>query len=91
MDNLGSHKGEAVRLAIREAGARLLFLPAYSPDLNPIEQVFANSNTSCARPKNGASRPHGNVSEQSSHRSRRMSAQTTSPMPDMGQSSLIPL
>lgn len=41
MDNLGSHKGPAVRKAIREAGARLLFLPPYSPDLNPIEQVFA--------------------------------------------------
>ena len=41
MDNLGSHKGKAVRRAIREAGARLLFLPKYSPDLNPIEQVFA--------------------------------------------------
>jgi transposase len=41
MDNLGSHKGEAVRAAIKTAGARLLFLPPYSPDLNPIEQVFA--------------------------------------------------
>jgi len=41
MDNLGSHKGVAVRQAIRAAGARLLFLPPYSPDLNPIEQVFA--------------------------------------------------
>jgi len=41
MDNLSSHKGKAVRAAIRAAGARLLFLPAYSPDLNPIEQVFA--------------------------------------------------
>ena len=41
MDNLGSHKGHAVRQAIRAAGARLLFLPPYSPDLNPIEQVFA--------------------------------------------------
>jgi transposase len=41
MDNLGSHKGQAVRRALREAGAKLLFLPAYSPDLNPIEQVFA--------------------------------------------------
>ena len=41
MDNLGSHKGNAVRQAIRAAGARLLFLPKYSPDLNPIEQVFA--------------------------------------------------
>ena len=41
MDNLGSHKGAAVRRAIRAAGAKLFFLPKYSPDLNPIEQVFA--------------------------------------------------
>ena len=41
MDNLGSHKGKAVRRAIRAAGARLLFLPEYSPDLNPIEKLFA--------------------------------------------------
>jgi transposase len=41
MDNLSSHKGEAVRKAIRAAEARLFFLPPYSPDLNPIEQVFA--------------------------------------------------
>jgi putative transposase len=41
MDNLGSHKAKAVRLAIRKAGAKLIFLPKYSPDLNPIEQVFA--------------------------------------------------
>ena len=41
MDNLRSHKGNAVRQAIRAAGAKLIFLPKYSPDLNPIEQVFA--------------------------------------------------
>jgi transposase len=41
MDNLGSHKGRAVRQLIRSAGAKLFFLPKYSPDLNPIEQVFA--------------------------------------------------
>jgi putative transposase len=41
MDNLGSHKGKAVRRAIRNAGAKLLFLPKYSPDLNPIENFFA--------------------------------------------------
>jgi transposase len=45
LDNLGSHKGKAVRKAIRAAGARLLFLPPYSPDLNPIEQVFAKLKT----------------------------------------------
>jgi len=41
MDNLGSHKGKAARAAIRARGAHLIFLPPYSPDLNPIEQVFA--------------------------------------------------
>ena len=40
-DNLGSHKVVGVREAIEARGARILFLPGYSPDLNPIEQVFA--------------------------------------------------
>jgi transposase len=41
MDNLGSHKGKVVRALIRSVGAKLFFLSKYSPDLNPIEQVFA--------------------------------------------------
>ena len=41
LDNLGSHRSKAVRQFIRSAGAKLFFLPKYSPDLNPIEQVFA--------------------------------------------------
>lgn len=41
LDNLGSHKAKAARKAIRDRRAHMLFLPAYSPDLNPIEQVFA--------------------------------------------------
>jgi transposase len=41
MDNLGSHKGAAVRCAIEAAGAKLLYLPPYSPDFNPIENAFA--------------------------------------------------
>jgi len=45
MDNLGSHKGKAVRRAIHGAGAKLCFLPPYSPDLNPIEQAFAKLKT----------------------------------------------
>jgi putative transposase len=45
LDNLGSHKGKSVRKAIRDVGARLVFLPKYSPDLNPIEQVFAKFKT----------------------------------------------
>jgi transposase len=41
MDNLGSHRGRIIRRFIRSAGAKLFLLPKYSPDLNPIEQVFA--------------------------------------------------
>lgn len=41
LDNLSSHKAPEVRKAIRKAKARLFFLPPYSPDLNPIEQVFS--------------------------------------------------
>jgi transposase len=45
VDNLSSHKGKAVNAAIVAAGARLVFLPPYSPDLNPIEQIFAKLKT----------------------------------------------
>jgi transposase len=41
LDNLGSHKSVEVRKKIRATGARLIFLPPYSPDLNPIEQMFS--------------------------------------------------
>jgi transposase len=41
MDNLGGHKSAALRRIIKAAGARLWYLPPYSPDLNPIEQAFA--------------------------------------------------
>jgi transposase len=41
LDNLGSHRARAIRQAVLAAGARLAYLPPYSPDLNPIEQVFA--------------------------------------------------
>lgn len=41
MDNLGSHKGPGVRAAIEAAGAKLLYLPPYSPDFNPIENAFS--------------------------------------------------
>ena len=41
MDNLGSHKGPAVRAAIEAADARLIYLPPYSPDFNPIEMAFS--------------------------------------------------
>jgi transposase len=41
MDNLSSHKAAGVRQAIEQTGARLLYLPPYSPDLNPIELAFS--------------------------------------------------
>jgi DDE superfamily endonuclease len=57
MDNLGSHKGKVVRQLIRSAGAKLFFLPKYSPDLNPIEQVFPSSNICSERPRLEPSTP----------------------------------
>jgi transposase len=45
VDNLDSHKGKALRRAIRAAGAKLFFLPPNSPDLNPIKQIFAKLKT----------------------------------------------
>jgi transposase len=41
LDNLGSHKSPTLRRMIKQVGARLWYLPPYSPDLNPIEQAFA--------------------------------------------------
>ncbi|MDD4061555.1 MAG: IS630 family transposase, partial [Kiritimatiellae bacterium] len=41
MDNLGSHKRPAVEKAVVSAGARVEYLPAYSPDLNPIEKMWS--------------------------------------------------
>jgi transposase len=41
MDNLGSHKSTVICRMIKAAGARLRYLPPYSPDLNPIEQTFS--------------------------------------------------
>ena len=41
MDNLGSHKSSAIRRALKAVGAKLFFLPKYSPDLNPIEMLFS--------------------------------------------------
>ena len=60
LDNLGSHKGKAVRRAIRDVGARLVFLPKYPPDLNPIEQVFAKFKT---LPRKAGARSYEDVSQ----------------------------
>ena len=45
MDNLSTHKIDGVREAIEAVGAKLRYLPAYSPDLNPIEMVFSKLKT----------------------------------------------
>ena len=45
MDNLPAHRVSGVREAIEQAGARLLYLPPYSPDFNPIENAFAKFKT----------------------------------------------
>jgi transposase len=45
MDNLGSHKVAGGREAIEAAGASLMYLPPYSPDLNPIEMMFSKLKT----------------------------------------------
>jgi DDE superfamily endonuclease len=78
LDNLSSHKKPAVRTAIRARGARLLFLPPDSPDLNPIEQVSPSSNTCCAKPPNERKRPPGSVSARYSMHSHPKNAPTTS-------------
>jgi transposase len=41
MDNLSAHKGSRVRELVKERGCKLLYLPPYSPDFNPIEQAFS--------------------------------------------------
>jgi hypothetical protein len=56
LDNLGSHKGKAVRKTIRDVGARLVFLPKYSPDLNPSNRSSLSSRLCCERRKREATR-----------------------------------
>jgi transposase len=51
MDNLSAHKGERIRTLIEAKGAHLLFLPAYSPDFNPIEGAFSKLKNSLRKAK----------------------------------------
>jgi transposase len=81
MDNLGSHKGQAVRRAIRAAGAKLFFLPRYSPDLNPIEQVFSKLKTLLRKVEPRTTKTLGARSAHCSVTSLPRNVQTTSPMP----------
>ena len=75
MDNLSSHKVPGVRKAIEALGAKLLYPPPYSPDFNPLEQLFAKLKDS-ARPANAPSPACGTASANSSRPSRLQSAQS---------------
>jgi transposase len=59
MDNLPVHKVFGVKAAIESVGASVLFLPPYSPDLNPIEMAFSKLKPCSARPLSGRSADYG--------------------------------
>lgn len=82
MDNLSSHKGPRVAELIERAGGEVLYLPPYSPDLNPIEQAFAKLSTCYAPPSDGTPKTCGTRSEASSIASNQPSAPTTSQTQD---------
>ncbi|MBB4399156.1 transposase [Bradyrhizobium sp. ERR14] len=83
MDNLGSHKGASVRAAIEAAGAKLHYLPPYSPDFNPIENAF--SKLKALLPPSVPSKACGLPSDVASTALRRANAPTTSEPPDTSQ------
>jgi hypothetical protein len=62
MDNLPAHKVEGVRKLIEAAGAKLLYLPPYSPDLNPIELASPSSRLICAKLPSALCQTFGAVS-----------------------------
>ena len=83
MDNLSSHKVAGVHEAIEAVGATPLYLPPYSPDLNPIEQVFASSKPFSARSAPEPSMTSGGQLETPSMNSLQPNAETTSSMQDI--------
>jgi transposase len=82
MDNLGSHNSAALRSFIKAAGARLWYLPPYSPDLNPIEQTFAKIKHWMRLPKSAPLTTSAAISEALSQPSNPTNAATTSKTPD---------
>ena len=78
LDNLPAHKSAAAEQAIRAKGAWLLFLPPYSPDLNPIEMAFQSSRPFCEPAPSGPSTQPGAPSVKSAISSAHKSAKTTS-------------
>ena len=79
LDNLSSHKVAGVQEAITATGATVLYLPPYSPDLNPIESSFPNSRRCSAKQPNERPTPYGRKSGNGSTPSPQANAQTTSP------------
>jgi len=78
MDNLSSHKGPKVRALIEAVGAKLLYLPPYSPDFNPIEKLFSKLKAFCEKPLSEPSTAFGASSANASIASPRANAQTIS-------------
>lgn len=81
MDNLPAHKVRGVREAIEAAGADLRYLPAYSPDFNPIEMAFSNSRPSSAPQPNAPWTAYGTRLPRRWTASNRWNARTTSQKP----------
>jgi transposase len=90
LDNLGSHKGKPARAAIRAAGASMIFLPPYSPDLNPIEQVFAKLKHLMRKAARPSTKP-GAASAKFCPPSNQTNARDTSKTPDTLQNETIRL
>jgi transposase len=82
-DNLSAHKVPGVREVIEATGASLLYLPPYSSDFNPIEQLFAKLKNCCERLQSVPSTVYGTVSPACLTHSNPMNAQTTSATPGM--------
>ena len=80
MDNLASHKVAGVKETIEGAGATLHYLPAYSPDFNPIEQASPNSKQPFARLPHEHLMPSSKPSLKRSQTSHQRSAQIASPI-----------
>ena len=83
LDNLGSHKGKAVRRVIRDVGARLVFLPKYSPDLIRSSRPSPSSKPSCARREREATKPSHKPALKYSLNTRLQNAPHTSGTPAM--------
>ncbi|GGB11004.1 hypothetical protein GCM10011491_43680 [Brucella endophytica] len=83
MDNVPAHKTEGVRHAIEGAGCRLLYLPPYSPDFNPIEKAFAKLKAVLHAKPSEQSTAYGIRSARSSHCSSRRNVPTISNPADM--------